>query len=187
MRCWLTRWRLSTGFDRRDPDRDPVSSTDVHAAHVARCARCRDFARRLERLHRRLATSAAGAPPPMTTAARRRLPRALVAGAALATGAAALFLLTPSRPARQLDRAVASAPEPASPVHHAGEERTVPMSGALGRARAPAHELVSGLSVLFSAPPRLQAELDALAADGRRAALAVLDLGGVRGWAESIR
>jgi hypothetical protein len=179
MRCWLTRWRLSTGLDRRDPP-----GNDVDNAHLARCARCRDFARRLQAVHRRLATSAAGAPPPMTSAARRRLPRALVAGAALATGAAALFLLTPSRSARQLERAVASAPSVPAP---ATEQHTVPMSGAPGRARAPTHELVAGLSALLGAPPRLQAELDALAADGRRAALAVLDLGGVRDWAQSIR
>jgi hypothetical protein len=32
------------------------------------------------------------------------------------------------------------------------------MSGAPGRARAPTHELVSGLTALIGAPPRLQAE-----------------------------
>jgi hypothetical protein len=50
---------------------------------------------------------------------------------------------------------------------------------AAGAQASRGRDALERLSVLFTAPPRLRAEIDALASDGRRGALAILSLGGV--------
>jgi hypothetical protein len=179
--CPLARWQLSDALERGE-------RSGWCAAHVARCERCAAFAGRLEALHARLAAGAIGAPSPLTPNAvrPRRMHRPLVASGALAVaGAAAVlyFLLaSPAGPTGE-DRP-GSAPQAAAddgadtaPVDvEARTDRPAPV----GRAEPLARGVVGHLSVLFTAPPPLRAELNALASDGRRGALAILDLGGVR-------
>ena len=163
MLCPLARWHLSSALDDR---REPSPRV---AAHVAGCARCQAYSRRLEGLHGRLSAGAMRAPAAPSRTARRV--HRLVAGGALAmAAAAALFYLVGTREGA-----------PSEPIAATAVEDDVPAEVA-----APPHrhssrrDVVDRLSVVFTAPAALRDELDALADDGRRGALAILDLGGVR-------
>jgi hypothetical protein len=95
----------------------------------------------------------------------------LVAGGALAmAAAAALFYLVGTREGSPSEPIVATAVEPEAPAEVAAPPHRHPSR----------RDVVDRLSVVFTAPAALRDELDALADDGRRGALAILDLGGVR-------
>jgi hypothetical protein len=208
MLCTLARWQITGALDR-EGERPPRC-----AAHVASCARCQGYARRLEALHERLAAGAPGALPPVARAARRRVSRPLLATGALAVAAGAAlvyFWVAPARePARVVEPAIPVAPErradapapapvPAPPAEKPApprdsapaaprESEIVARADEAGAARSPASPARRAVGrLLFTAPRPLRAELDALAADGRRGALAILELGGVRRLAQNIR
>ena len=178
MLCSLARWQLSGALDRRGerPRRC--------AAHLARCASCQQYARRLEALHGRLAAGAKSAPRPPLVPSRRWLRPALASGALAVAIGAALYVLVPrGQPAGEPESPVAVAPEasgasPAPEPRAESAEMAVPGSLHPREPASPGRDALERLSVLFTAPP-LQAELDALASDGRRGALAILGLGGV--------
>jgi len=185
MLCRITRWQLASALDRKGP------LSGSCAAHVARCADCRQFAGRLDQLHARLASGAGLAPhPPALRGARRRVSRALVAGAALAVAGAAAALLYVRAPAEDdraagaqrsvAARAAATAPEPDAVRAEAPAPERVP---APRGPASPTRHVVERLAVLYTAPPPLRAEIAALASDGERGALAILQIGGVRDWA----
>jgi hypothetical protein len=199
MLCSLARWQLSSALDRRGERPRPG------AAHLARCASCQEFARRLESLHGRLTATARSAPRPALVPRRRWLFPALASCALAVAAGAALYLLMPGLPARAVAAPLAVAPEATPPAETAEPAVTAPAdtetggdpgdgSGALtGRdpgaqvSTSRERDLLGRLSVLYTAPPRLRAELDALASDGRRGALAILGLGGVGPGDERIR
>jgi len=176
MLCSIARWQLSSALDRGG------ERPRLCARHLARCGDCQAFARRLEALHTRLASGAAGASPPVH--AGRRLSRPLVAGGLLAAGAAAvLFLLATREPARQAAAPAIDPVERMTGGDTAGEngpavEGAMPEQSSTGPTMP--DDVVARLSVIFTEPRPLRAELNALAADGRRGALAILELGGVR-------
>jgi hypothetical protein len=164
MLCPLVRWQLSSALDdRREPP--PRAAT-----HAARCARCQAYAHDLVTLHGRLSAGAMRAAPAVRSP--RRVPHRLLAGGALAVaGVAVLFYLVgpPSDVVRPREGAVAVVDPPSEAVR----SPVAPAPSASAR-------VVDRLSVVFTAPTAFRSELDALADDGRRGALAILDLGGVR-------
>jgi hypothetical protein len=169
MFCSIIRWQLSAALDRDGQPRRV-------AAHLTRCDGCRKFAADLESLHRRLSASVKNAPRPL--AAERR-PRAVVRGAlalAVAGAVALAFLAWPG------DRK----PEPAGKADQVAVIPITPQVDDVPSPR-PTREVVDRLGRLFAVPAPLRAELDALAADGRRGALTILDLGGVGDLAERLR
>jgi len=198
MWCRLVRWRIAGALDREGPPSRRVER------HLAGCASCQAFAADLESLHRRLASGVRAAPRPIDLPARRRRP-ALAAGAVLVlAGSAALALMAwpATEGARTSGRSAPAVGErPAAPAtlgksrgsggHSRGELAALVDSAAPdGSNRLGARPLRSGRGLvdqvgrLFAEPRPLRAELDALAADGRRGARAILSLGGVRGWAK---
>jgi hypothetical protein len=86
MRCWYTRWQLSSALDRGE------LSPRMARGHTASCASCQAFGRALASLHDQLARDAhtAAAPAPIL---RRPRARWLIAGP-LAAGAAAAIALS---------------------------------------------------------------------------------------------
>jgi len=86
MRCWYTRWQLSSALDRGE------LSPRMARGHAATCASCQAFGRALASLHDQLARDAhtAVAPAPIL---RRPHARWLIAGP-LAAGAAAAIALS---------------------------------------------------------------------------------------------
>jgi hypothetical protein len=185
MLCSLARWQLSAALDRRG------ERPRLCAAHLGRCESCQAFARKLEVLHGRLAATAAGAPRPALVPRRRWMAPAVATGVLAVAAGAALYLLSPGQPARDVEP-VAVAPEatprvqddvaePAAPETSGGSAGgSIALSDEPEGAQAPrGRDALERLSVLFTAPPRLRAEIDALASDGRRGALAILSLGGV--------
>lgn len=163
MLCPLARWHLSSALDER---RELPARV---AAHVAGCSRCSAYSRRLEALHGRLSAGAMRAPA-APARAPRRVHRLVAGGALVMAGAAALFFLVATREGEPREAIVATAVEPEA-VDSRDDAAPAPQ-----RQR----DVVDRLTVVFTAPTALQAELDALADDGRRGALAILDLGGVR-------
>ena len=195
MLCSLARWQLSSALDCRG------ERPRLCAAHLARCAKCQAFARRLEALHGRLAATVKSAPRPALVPHRRWVRPAMASGALAVAAGAALYLLVPhSQPAPEPETPVAVAPEappdvppavaepaaPRDPETSGGLMPTEPDPGA-GASASRGHDALERLSVLFTAPPRLRAELDALASDGRRGALAILGLGGVVPGGQRVR
>ncbi|HYU16867.1 MAG TPA: hypothetical protein VEL05_12365 [Candidatus Acidoferrum sp.] len=192
MLCPLVRWQLSGALDRGG------ARPRLAAAHLPRCAGCRAFADRIDALHGRLVAGALVAPRPADprTVAPRPGSRALVRRGAFALGGAAMIvaLVLLARPGQPRDAEVMSTadPAPGSPASAAGAGRpdgvaapdqvaaaAVPGSASHGHL-SPTRDVFDRLSVLFTAPSPLRAELDALASDGRRGARAILHLGGVR-------
>lgn len=168
MLCSIVRWQLSGALDR---DGRPRRVT----AHLAGCEECRKFAADLESLHRRLSTGVKNAPHPLASARR---PRAAVRGAlalAVAGAVALAFLAWPAD--RKPDPAGRDSTVAVIPIAPQVEDDT----------SRPTREVVDRLGRLFAVPAPLRAELDALAADGRRGALTILDLGGVGDLAERLR
>ena len=189
MLCSLARWQLSAALDRRG------ERPRLCAAHLNRCESCQAFARKLEALHGRLAASAASAPRPALVPRRRWMSPALATGVLAVAAGAALYLLSPGQPASDVEPA-AVAPEATPRVQDDLAEPAAPgdpetsggsASGSIALTDEPeggaqasrGRDALERLSVLFTAPPRLRAEIDALASDGRRGALAILSLGGV--------
>ena len=187
MFCSLARWQLSAALDRRG------ERPRLCAAHLNRCESCQAFARKLEALHGRLAATAASAPRPALVPRRRWMAPALATGVLAVAAGAALYLLSPGQPARDVEP-VAAAPEATPRVHDDLAEPAAPgdpgtsasASGSVALTGEPegaqasrGRDALERLSVLFTEPPRLRAEIDALASDGRRGALAILSLGGV--------
>ena len=196
MLCPLVRWQLSGALDGAAPGR-------LATAHLARCERCQAMAASLEQLHGRLVAGARAAIPPpapvpaLTSPARpRRSPARSLDGRAVlvlaAVGAAAAIALF-ARPGNQPDRAESSdgvtTASPATGEPPATGANPVPRE-AVGESAEPAEPatrlargaMVAQLGVLFAEPEPLRAELDALASDGRRGALAILHIGGVGDW-----
>jgi len=185
MFCSLARWQLSAALDRRG------ERPRLCAAHLARCESCQAFARKLEALHGRLAANAASAPRPALVPRRRWMAPALATGVLAVAAGAALYLLVPGQP-RDVEP-VAVAPEATPRVQDELAEPAAPETsggqagGSIALTDGPergaqasrGRDALERLSVLFTAPPRLRAEIDALASDGRRGALAILSLGGV--------
>jgi hypothetical protein len=184
MLCSLARWQLSAALDRRG------ERPRLCAAHLGRCESCQAFARKLEALHARLAANAASAPRPALVPRRRWMAPALATSVLAVAAGAALYLLAPGQP-RDVD-GVAVAPvatprvqddlaEPTAPETSGGSSGSMALTGEPegGAQASRGRDALERLSVLFTEPPRLRAEIDALASDGRRGALAILSLGGV--------
>jgi hypothetical protein len=178
MLCPLVRWQLSGALDRAG------QRPRLAAAHVARCAGCQRFAADLEALHGRLAAGARSAPAPRPALPRRGRRGARGRLALALAGAATLVVI--AWPDGDRGREAPVAGDRASPPDRPARAPDMAgRAGAMASLDAGPHapttrDVVGQLGVLFSAPPPLRAELEALASDGRRGALAILDLGGVR-------
>ncbi|HEX7842723.1 MAG TPA: hypothetical protein VF469_34860 [Kofleriaceae bacterium] len=153
MRCWYTRWQLSSALDRGE------LSSCMARGHAARCASCQAFGDDLAALHARLSRDSHTAAPPRP-AVRRVHMRWLVAGPLAAAAAAAIAITVP----RHGPDAIVSSPAPA-PV--ATSEVVARIQG-----------LADGVSQLFARTP-LESELDNLVDDGKRGLAAVLATGGL--------
>jgi hypothetical protein len=185
MLCPLVRWQLDGALDGAPLGR-------MAAAHLVRCERCQVHAAGLETLRGRLVAGAHAAVPPASVHALARRPverRAVLVLAAVGDAAViALFARPTDEPAPAGDRAAATAsgePDAIAAEPDPGSPEVAPVD----RAAAPAARrgaLVAQLGVLFREPQPLRAELDALAADGRRGALTILHIGGVGGLADRI-
>jgi hypothetical protein len=145
MRCWYSRWQLSNALDRGELE------SAVANGHSASCTRCQAYARSLQALHGKLLDGAAFAPEPVAGSRRRLM---LVAPLVLAGAAAA---------------AVALAVGPASEPPHESVA-TVP-TPAFDNARVIANRVTKAIT---SDRNPLDAELEAIAADGRRGLNAAL-------------
>jgi len=139
MRCLYARWRLSNALDRGELD------AAAGKGHVASCARCQAHVRALRALDAQLQRGAALAPEPV--APRRRLLVApLALAGAVAAGIAVIVLRSPSYPPP--DTTVVAMPSPA-----------------LDNVRRVADRVTEAVTAERTS---LDAELDALADDGRR-------------------
>jgi hypothetical protein len=132
------RWRLSNALDRGELD------AEASKGHVASCARCQAHVRALRALDAQLLDGAALAPEP--AAPRRRLLVAPLVLAGAAAGIAVIVLRSPSDPPR--DEIVVAMPSPA-----------------LDNVRRVADRVTEAVTAERTS---LDAELDALAEDGRR-------------------
>lgn len=153
MRCWYTRWQLSSALDQGE------LSPRMSRGHAARCASCQAFGAELAALHARLSRDADTAAPPRPQVQRVRS-RWLVAGP-LAAGAAAAIAI-----AIGVDRGsepVAETPPP-----------PVPTSEVVAGLRG----IAASVSQVFQHSP-LESELDNLVDDGKRGLDAVLATGGL--------
>jgi hypothetical protein len=162
MRCWYTRWQLSTALDRDGDLQAPLSR-----GHARRCAACQAFARRLAALHANLSREVAAAPPPQVVRpARSRwlLTGPLVAGAAAVIAISLGAVIATSSDPRPPDRMLEIAP----PTQAQATE-------VIGHLR----DLVAEASQIFGPSP-LRRELDDLVADGKRGLDDVLATGGLR-------
>ena len=149
MRCWYTRWQLSSALDRGE------LSSRMARGHAARCASCRAFGDDLAALHARLSRDSHTAAPPRPVRASSRW---LWAGP-LAAGAAAAIALAVS---------ASHGPDPVE------DQPPVPSDAALVRIRG----LADRVSQLVAHTP-LESELDNLVDDGKRGLDAVLATGGL--------
>lgn len=152
MRCWYTRWQLSSALDRGE------LAPRMERGHAARCAACQAFGRRLAALDDRLSRGAHAAVVPVIVAPRRR--RLLPIAAPLAVAAAAVVAITVTG---------------VTPVERVAEAPVAPPPGTLIRVQRVADQVTR---MLASTP--LETELDNLIADGKRGLQAVLSLGGLR-------
>jgi hypothetical protein len=157
MRCWYTRWQLSSALDRGE------LSSRMARGHAARCASCQAFGGDLAALHARLSRDSHTAAPPRPVVGRTRT-RWLVAGplAAGAAGAAAVIAI-----------ALGMSPRP-DPLGSLPARASVETSEVLARIQG----LADGVSQLFARTP-LESELDNLVDDGKRGLDAVLATGGL--------
>jgi hypothetical protein len=155
MRCWYTRWQLSSALDRD-------GELALSRGHARRCAACQAYGRRLADLHADLTRTAAAAPPPVLRPARARW---MIAGPLVAGAAAAIAI--------SLGAGVAtSPPERALAIQPVTQAQATEMIGHL-------RDLVAEASQVF-APSPYQRELDDLVADGKRGLDDVLATGGLR-------
>jgi len=138
MRCLYSRWQLSNALDRGELD------AAAGTGHAASCARCQAHVRALRALHAQLVDGAALAPEPIAAPRRRLLVAPLVfAGAAAAV--AVIVLRSPGDPPRDT---VIAMPTPA-----------------LDNVRRVADRVTTAFTAERTS---LDAELEALAEDGRR-------------------
>jgi hypothetical protein len=154
MRCWYTRWQISSALDRGE------LASHMARGHAARCASCQAFSRALVALDSRLSREAHTAAPPEPVARRTRA-RWLVA-APLAAGAAAAIAIAIS-----MGGTPAPAPAPAAPL----ALQTAPSA-------AQVRILADRITQAVAHTP-LDRELDALIHDGKRGLEAVLATGGL--------
>lgn len=150
MRCWYTRWQLSSALDRGE------LSSRMSRGHAARCASCQAFGADLAALHARLSRGADTAPPPQVRRARSRW---LIAAPLAAAAAAAIAIGVDRGP-----EPVAEVPPPAR----------VPTSEVVAGLRG----IAASVSQVFQHSP-LESELDNLVDDGKRGLDAVLATGGL--------
>jgi hypothetical protein len=154
MRCWYTRWQMSSALDRGD------LGSRISRGHAAGCASCQAFGRALEALDGELTRGARAAAAPIIPGRPRR--RLLPIAAPLAVAATAIVVaISGVKPVDRVDR-VAGAPSVHAP-------------GTLVRVRDVADQVTR---VLATTP--LDTELDDLIADGKRGLDAVLAIGGLR-------
>jgi hypothetical protein len=158
MRCWYTRWQMSSALDRGD------LASRMGRGHAAGCAACQAFGHALEALDARLSRGAPAAPVPVVVTPRA--PRArwplLVAGPLAA--AAAITIVVGTR---------------GTPVGPVIDDRGTPVVVRVDEPLAPVHRVADRVSQVFANTP-LETELDALIHDGRRGLDAVLATGGLR-------
>lgn len=152
MRCWYTRWQLSSALDRGE------LSSRMTRGHAGSCASCRAFGDDLAALHARLSRDSHMAVPPRPVVGRARA-RWLLVGP-LAAGAAAIAIAIGT--SRGPDPRVSPPPAP------------VPSTEALAGIQG----LADRVSQLFVRTP-LESELDNLVDDGKRGLDAVLATGGL--------
>jgi hypothetical protein len=152
MRCWYTRWQLSSALDRGE------LSSRMSRGHAARCASCQAFGADLAALHARLSRDADTAPPPRSQVRPSRwlIAAPLAAGAAAAAIAIAIGVDRGSGP-------VAETPPP--------QVRTSEVVAGL-------RGIAASVSQVFQHSP-LESELDNLVDDGKRGLDAVLATGGL--------
>jgi len=155
MRCWYTRWQMSSALDGGD------LASRMGRGHAAGCAACQAFGHALEALDARLSRGARAAPVPVVVAPRARWPL-LVAGPLAA--AAAITIVVGTR---------------GTPVGPAIDDSGTPVVVQVEEPLAPVRRVADRISQVFANTP-LETELDALIHDGRRGLDAVLATGGLR-------
>ena len=158
MRCWYTRWQLSSALERGD------LASRLGRGHAAGCPSCQAFGHALGSLHERLSRGARAAPVPVIAAPRPRWPLLIAAPAAAAAIVIAVVVSPGGGPApRGID-------EPSLSL-----SLSLPVSASLSRV----HQVADSVSQVLATTP-LDAELDALVHDGRRGLDVLLATGGLR-------
>lgn len=152
MRCWYTRWQLSSALDRGE------LASRMSRGHAGRCASCQAHGQALATLDAELAREIHTATPPPPVARRARVPW-LIAGPLIAGTAAVVLAVT------------ASGPQPPAPP-----EEPLQALQTLVRVRG----LAEQFSRAFATTTPLETELDNLLHDGRRGLDEVLATGGLR-------
>jgi hypothetical protein len=177
MRCWYTRWKMSSTID----DGGGAALEELaRRGHAARCARCRAYASSLAALDARLERGArqpgVPAPAPLTTARPARPARwpVLAGCAALAAAGVALALRAGDPETAPPPDAPTAAVLPRTTPGPGLEPAPAPAAGALQQtaARVSRAAAVAGAS--------LESELRALIDDGARGVGAVLTSSGLR-------